>query len=104
VADFLGRSLKGVAPPAGEPDRAALARGLDRLVDLDGRRAVKDLPVWRLHAANDPIAPLALADASFAEAAEHERRLRPGDDHLSPLTAPHACAALIRCAVLALRA
>ena len=104
VADFLGRSLKGVAPPAGEPDCAALARGLDRLLDLDGREAVTALPVWSLHAANDPIAPLALSDASFAAAQVRERKVRRGDDHLSPLTAPQACAALIRSAVLALQA
>ncbi|HUO23711.1 MAG TPA: alpha/beta fold hydrolase [Caulobacteraceae bacterium] len=103
VAEFLERSLRGVAPPIGEPDRDALARGLDRLLDLDGRAAVKDLPIWRLHAAQDPIAPLALADASFAPAQERARQVREGGDHLSPLTAPETCAALIRTAVQALR-
>jgi pimeloyl-[acyl-carrier protein] methyl ester esterase len=103
VADFLSRALKGVAPPAGEPNRTALARGLDRLLDLDGRRAARDLPVWSLHAACDPIASLAMSDASFAAAQTRRREVRPGDDHLSPLTAPRDCAALIRSAAEALR-
>jgi hypothetical protein len=31
-----------------------------------------------------------------------ERHVRPSTDHLSPLTAPHACAGLIRAALKAL--
>jgi pimeloyl-[acyl-carrier protein] methyl ester esterase len=97
--EFLHRASSGATPPHGAPDVAALARGLDRLTTLDGRGAAQGLPVWRLHAADDPIAPLALSDASFAGASARDRRVRAGRDHLSPLTAPQACAALIRDAI-----
>lgn len=98
LAEFVTRA--GGELPIGEPDAGRLIRGLDRLYTLDGRAC--RLPVWRLHADEDPIAPLAMADASFAGMNVIERRLRQSTDHLSPLTAPHACAELIRAALKAL--
>lgn len=98
LAEFVQRA--GGESPKGRPDAEQLARGLDRLHSLDGRAC--RLPVWRLHADHDPIAPLAMADASFSGLNAIERRIRPSTDHLSPLTAPHACAALIRAALKAL--
>jgi pimeloyl-[acyl-carrier protein] methyl ester esterase len=100
VTEFLDRA-GGNAP--GASDAEALGRGLERLERLDGRAAAR-LPIWRLHVAADPIAPLDMADASFAGAAVRERRVREGQDHLSPLSAPQACAALIRQALKALAA
>jgi pimeloyl-ACP methyl ester carboxylesterase len=94
TAEFLDRAGGLTAPAA--PDAETLGRGLERLERLDGRAAAARLPIWRLHAANDPIAPLDMADASFTDAAPRERRVREGRDHLSPLSAPDACAALIR--------
>ena len=86
--------------PQGAPDVGRLARGLDRLYTLDGRACA--LPVWRLTADADPIAPLAMADASFAGMTVVERHSRQSTDHLSPLTAPQACADLIRTALKAI--
>jgi pimeloyl-[acyl-carrier protein] methyl ester esterase len=97
LAEFVERA--GGALPVGEPDIERLTGGLDRLYALDGRAF--SLPVWRLHAAEDPVAGLAMADASFAGMAVVERRVRRSTDHLSPLTAPHACADLIRTALKA---
>ena len=99
LAEFVQRA--GGELPQGEPDVERLAQGLERLHALDGRACA--LPVWRLHAAEDPIATLAMADASFAGMAVAERRIRQSTDHLSPLTAPHACADLVRAALQALR-
>ena len=104
LADFMAKALSGFARPAGAPDRRALSAGLDRLGALDGRAAAARLPIWRLHASADPIAPLALADASFAGADVRARRVREAADHLSPMTAPKACADLIRDALAALAA
>jgi pimeloyl-[acyl-carrier protein] methyl ester esterase len=98
LAEFVERA--GGELPRGEPDQARLIEGLDRLHTLDGRAC--RLPVWRLQADQDPIATLAMADASFAGMDVVERRVRPSTDHLSPLTAPHACADLIRAALKAL--
>ena len=98
LAEFVERA--GGQLPQGEPDQDRLAAGLDRLHALDGRAC--RLPVWRLHADHDPIAALAMADASFEGLDVRERRIRPSADHLSPLTAPHACAVLIRTALAAL--
>ena len=98
LAEFVERA--GGALPSDEPDVERLTEGLDRLYTLDGRAC--RLPVWRLHADQDPIAPLAMADASFAGMNVAERRIRPSTDHLSPLSAPQACADLIRAAVKAL--
>jgi pimeloyl-[acyl-carrier protein] methyl ester esterase len=98
LAEFVERA--GGALPADEPDAVRLTEGLDRLYALDGRAC--RLPVWRLHADQDPIATLAMADASFVGMNVVERRIRPSTDHLSPLSAPQACADLIRTAVQAL--
>jgi pimeloyl-[acyl-carrier protein] methyl ester esterase len=98
LADFIERA--GAELPAVEPDAARLVQGLDRLYTLDGRRCT--LPVWRLNADQDPIASLAMADASFADMNVIERRVRPSTDHLSPLAAPLACADLVRAALKAL--
>jgi pimeloyl-[acyl-carrier protein] methyl ester esterase len=98
LAEFVQRA--GGELPEGEPDADRLIEGLDRLYALDGRAS--RLPVWRLHADEDPIAALAMADASFAGMEVAERRIRHSTDHLSPLTAPHACAGLIRAALQAL--
>jgi pimeloyl-[acyl-carrier protein] methyl ester esterase len=98
LAEFVERA--GGELPKGEPDMGRLIAGLERLHALDGRGC--RLPVWRLHADRDPIASLAMADASFAGMNVHERRIRQSTDHLSPLTAPHACADLIRTALKAL--
>ena len=95
LAEFVERA--GGELPKGEPDAGRLIAGLDRLHALDGRAC--RLPVWRLHAEHDPIATLAMADASFTGLDVRERRIRPSTDHLSPLTAPHACAELIRAAL-----
>jgi pimeloyl-[acyl-carrier protein] methyl ester esterase len=97
LAEFVQRA--GGELPQGEPDAGRLVRGLDRLYILDGRAC--RLPVWRLHADEDPIASLAMADASFAGMNVAERQVRQSTDHLSPLTAPHACADLIRTALKA---
>lgn len=97
VDEFLGRAFPMSARPPGLLDAPRLAEGLKRLQTLDGRPAVRRLPLWRLHAEADPIAPGALADASFAEAGDVRQDLRRrGSDHLSPLSAPAACADLIR--------
>jgi pimeloyl-[acyl-carrier protein] methyl ester esterase len=98
LAEFVERA--GGKLPAGAPDIGRLTEGLDRLYTLDGRAC--PLPVWRLHAAEDPITSLAMADASFAGLTVTERRVRQSTDHLSPLTAPHACAELVRTALKAL--
>ena len=104
IDEFLHRSLGCVTPKHGVPDRQALAEGLNRLTLLDGRDAARTLPIWRLHAAGDPIAPVPLTDASFVNASVREREIREGCDHLSPMTAPNACADLIRLALNALQA
>jgi pimeloyl-[acyl-carrier protein] methyl ester esterase len=98
LGEFVTRA--GGSLPSGKPDPARLTEGLERLHALDGRAC--RLPVWRLHADDDPIAPLALADASFADLKVVEKRIRPSTDHLSPQHAPHACADLIRAALKAL--
>ncbi len=98
LAEFVERA--GGDVPQGEPDPARLIEGLDRLYTLDGRAC--RLPIWRLNAEDDPIATLAMADASFSGMNVVERRTRPSSDHLSPLTAPHASAELIRTAITAL--
>jgi len=95
LAEFVQRA--GGDLPQDQPDAGRLAAGLERLHTLDGRAC--RLPVWRLHAEEDPIAALAMADASFAGMDVRERRLRPSTDHISPLTAPQACADLIRAAL-----
>jgi pimeloyl-[acyl-carrier protein] methyl ester esterase len=98
LAEFVQKA--GGELPAGAPDAGRLLRGLDRLYRLDGRAC--RLPVWRLHADQDPIAALAMADSSFAGMTVVERQVRQSTDHLSPLTAPNACAELIRTALKAL--
>jgi pimeloyl-[acyl-carrier protein] methyl ester esterase len=95
LAEFLTRADGQL--PAGQPDETRLIEGLDRLYTLEGRAC--RLPVWRLHADQDPIAPLAMADASFAGLNVVEWRVRQSTDHLSPLAAPHACADLIHTAL-----
>lgn len=92
LSEFLERAGGGV--PAGTPDVDRLIRGLERLERLDGRSCA--LPIWRLHADGDPIAPLRLADSSFEGMAAPEIRVRPSTDHLSPIHDPGACADLIR--------
>jgi hypothetical protein len=77
-----------------------MVEGLRRLETLDGRGAA--LPIFSLHADGDPIAALAMADASFAGMDVRERQVRQASDHLSPIHAPKACAALIRTAIEAL--
>lgn len=104
LAEFMHTALPGAAPPAGAPDLGALAVGLDQLRARDGRAAAGRLPIWRLHASGDPIAPLEMADASFAGADVRARRVRDAADHLSPISAPEACADLIRQALRALSA
>jgi pimeloyl-[acyl-carrier protein] methyl ester esterase len=98
LAEFLARA--GGQAPAGTPDNDRLADGLERLQALDGRAS--RLPVWRLHAAGDLIAPLALADASFEGLNVVERRVRSSSDHISPWHDPQGCAGLIRAAMGAL--
>jgi pimeloyl-[acyl-carrier protein] methyl ester esterase len=98
LAEFVERA--GGELPRDQPDAGRLTEGLDRLYTLDGRAC--RLPVWRLHAEADPIAPLAIAGASFAGMNVVERQVRQSTDHLSPLSAPHACADLIRAALKAL--
>ncbi len=98
LVEFLERA--GGVVPDGTPDIARLTVGLDRLQTLEGRTS--PLPVWRLQAADDPIALLAMADASFAGMDVRARQLREAGDHLSPIHAPLACATLIRAAVKAL--
>jgi pimeloyl-[acyl-carrier protein] methyl ester esterase len=98
LAEFLTRADGKL--PSGQPDETRLIEGLNRLYTLDGRAC--RLPVWRLHADQDPIAPLAMADASFAGTNTVERHVRQSTDHLSPLAAPGACADLIRAALKAL--
>ena len=98
LAEFLERA--GGMVPDGTPDVARLTQGLERLETLDGRPCA--LPLWRLHSAGDPIATLAMADASFEGLDVRERRIRPSTDHLSPIHDPQACADLIRTALKAL--
>lgn len=104
LAEFMAQALAGFAPPSGPPDRQALGAGLERLRALDGRQAARRLPIWRLHASADPIAPPALADASFVEADVKTLQVREAADHLSPITAPKACAEMIREALRVLQA
>ncbi|HVY34407.1 MAG TPA: hypothetical protein VG960_08290 [Caulobacteraceae bacterium] len=104
LSEFMAKVLPGGWSNVGEPDAEVLARGLERLKALDGRAAAARLPVWSLHARFDPIAPLAMADASFAGADVRVRQVREAADHLSPITAPGACANLIRAALKALDA
>jgi pimeloyl-[acyl-carrier protein] methyl ester esterase len=96
--DFVTRA-GGVAPP-GDKDIPRLVEGLKRLETLDGRGSA--LPIWSLHADGDPIATLAMAEASFQGMDLRARQVRKADDHLSPLHAPEDCAALIRTAIQAL--
>ena len=96
--DFVTRA-GGTAPP-GDKDILRMVAGLNRLETLDGRRSA--LPIWSLHADRDPIAPLAMAEASFQGMDLRARQVRDAGDHLSPVHAPQACAALIRDAVQAL--
>jgi pimeloyl-[acyl-carrier protein] methyl ester esterase len=101
LSTFFTKALNGTlermsAAPLGAPDREPLSEGLERLLTLDGRSSARSLPIWRLHASADPVASLALADASFAGADVRARWVREGADHLSPLTAPKTCADLIR--------
>jgi pimeloyl-[acyl-carrier protein] methyl ester esterase len=98
LAEFLTRADGEL--PSGQPDETRLIEGLNRLYTLDGRAC--RLPVWRLHADLDPIATLAMADASFAGMNVVERDVRQSTDHLSPFAAPGACADLIRAALKAL--
>ncbi len=98
LTEFLERA--GGRVPAGAPDIARLQQGLDRLEILNGRAC--RLPIWRLHSQHDPIATLAMADASFAGLNVRERCIRDATDHLSPLHDPQACADLIRTALKAL--
>jgi pimeloyl-[acyl-carrier protein] methyl ester esterase len=102
ITKAIDGSLGDAPAPCGALDRDALGQGLERLLSADGRAAAQSLPVWRLHAANDPVAPLAMADAAFAHADVRARRVREAADHLSPFTAPKACADLIRDALEAL--
>ena len=104
LGEFMAKALPGAPPLLQFPDPDVLARGLEKLMTLDGRAAARRLPIWSLHARFDPIAPLAMADASFAGADVRERRVREAADHLSPITAPRACADLIRAALRALNA
>jgi pimeloyl-[acyl-carrier protein] methyl ester esterase len=97
--DFVARA--GGARPQGTPDIPRLLDGLTRLRTLDGRGS--PLPVWRMHADGDPIATLAMADASFEGMGVRERVIRHANDHLSPLHDPQGCADLIRRAVKALQ-
>ena len=99
IRDFLGRALGAASPPRERFDVARLAEGLRQLAELDGRTAAARLPIWRLHASDDPIAPLGLTDASFAGANVMARHVRQASDHLSPLTAPSPCAELILAAL-----
>jgi pimeloyl-[acyl-carrier protein] methyl ester esterase len=96
--DFVTRA-GGTAPP-GERDIPRMVQGLRRLETLDGRGS--SLPIWSLHADRDPIAPLAMAQASLQGMDLREGQLRQAADHLSPVHAPQACAALIRTAIAAL--
>ncbi len=98
LLDFLGRA--GGSVPAGPVDAERLIAGLEQLRTLDGRAAA--LPIWRLHARGDPVAPMAMADASFADTNVVTRRIREASDHLSPVHDPRACADLIRDALRAL--
>jgi pimeloyl-[acyl-carrier protein] methyl ester esterase len=100
LLDFLGRV--GGQIPSGTPDTGLLIAGLERLEVLDGRQAACALPIWRLHAEGDPVATLAMADASFVGCDVVERRIRQCTDHLSPQYDPQACADLIRAALKAL--
>jgi hypothetical protein len=99
LTEFLARA--GGVVPDGTPDLGRLRIGLDRLQTSDGRRCGA-LPIWRLQSAGDPIATLAMSDASFAKLNVVERRIRPSTDHLSPLHDPQACADIIRAALTAL--
>ena len=101
AAESLTRALAGQRT-GGQVNRETLAQGLDRLMTLDGRAAALELAIWRLHASNDPVADPAAADASFAGARVIADVRREAADHLSPITAPGACARLIRAAVQAL--
>ena len=99
LTEFLERA--GGVVPEGTPNLERLQAGLDRLETAEGR-GCGALPIWRLQSAGDPIATLAMSDASFAGLNVIERRIRRASDHLSPLHAPEACADLIRAALKAL--
>jgi pimeloyl-[acyl-carrier protein] methyl ester esterase len=101
LLDFLTRA-GGQVPADATADVARLSAGLERLETLDGRAAARALPLWALHAQGDTVAPLAMADASFAGCDLIERRIRPATDHLSPLHDPQGCADIIRAALKAL--
>jgi hypothetical protein len=99
LTEFLERA--GGVVPDGTPDFERLQAGLGGLETLEGRDCGA-LPIWRLHAEGDPIATLALSDASFAGLNVVERRIRPATDHLSPIHDPQGCADIIRAALTAL--
>ncbi len=101
LQDFLSRA-GGQVPAGATADGARLSDGLERLETMDARAAARALPLWRLHAEGDPIATLAMADASFEGCDVRARRIRPSTDHLSPLHDPETCADLIRAALTAL--
>jgi pimeloyl-[acyl-carrier protein] methyl ester esterase len=101
LVDFLTRAGGGPRADA-VGDVTRLNAGSERLETLDARVAALALPLWRLHAQGDPIATLAMADASFEGCDVIERRIRPSTDHLSPLHDPQGCADIVRAALKAL--
>lgn len=93
VAEF--RTRCGALPPKCAPDPAPLAEDLARLrtADLRGRWSG---PLLVIHGAQDPIVPLPLQAATFADRPDAERIILPDHGHLAPLTAAISCAAAIR--------
>ncbi len=90
LADFHARC--GGHAPAGSPNVARLAAGLDALAAWDGRAtlAARRADVFALAGAHDPIVPAAMSAMAFGEVDSVDA---PG--HLLPVTHPELCAAWI---------
>jgi len=74
-------------------DKQALEAGLTELLETDGREAARGWgrALTAIHGAQDELVSTAMHEASFPEATRHVME----GGHLLPVTAPHACAALI---------
>lgn len=95
VSDFFQACAHTDQPGSLDPD--ALYRGLEWLMDWDGRAVLEraGTPLLVLAGNDDPIVPRALTEACFAGRPATEIHWRDGG-HLLPVTAPAWCAERLR--------